>query len=104
MYAMTQGSESAQYTAIMERLRADREWLAEQGVQLGQYGPDPVAGKVRVYLAHYSEDAHRVLAQRYGQDIIVDTQSRQWRFTAALAAGTGLLGLRTAQTGDGKKW
>lgn len=81
MYAMTQGSGSAKYAAVMERLTADREWLAEQGVQLSQWGPDLVAGKVRVYLAHYSQDAHRVLVQRYGQDIIVDTQSRQWRFT-----------------------
>jgi hypothetical protein len=81
MYAMTQGSESARYAAVMERLNADREWLAEQGVQLSQWGPDPVAGKVRVYLAHYSEDARRVLVQRYGQDIVVDTQSRRWRVT-----------------------
>ena len=81
MYAMTQGSESAKYTAIMERLRADREWLADQGVQLGQYGPDPGSGKVRVYLAHYSEDARRVLVQRYGQDVIVAPESRQFRFT-----------------------
>jgi hypothetical protein len=81
MYAMTQGSESARYAAVIERLRADHEWLAEQGVQLGQWGPDPVAGKVGVYLAHYSEDARRVLVQRYGEDITVDTQSRQWRFT-----------------------
>ena len=81
MYAMTQSSESAKYTVVMERLRADCEWLAEQGVQLSQYGPDPVAGKVRVYLAHYSEDARRMLVHRYGPDIIVDPQSRQWRFT-----------------------
>jgi hypothetical protein len=81
MYAMTQGSESAKYIAIMERLRADREWLAEQGVQLGQYGPRPGVGQVRVYLAHYSEDARRVLVQRYGQDVIVDPESRQFRFT-----------------------
>jgi len=81
MDVMTQGSESAKYTAIMERLRADHEWLAEQGVELGQWGPDPGSGKVRVYLAHYSEDARRVLVQRYGQDVIVDAESRQWRFT-----------------------
>jgi hypothetical protein len=81
MDAMTPGSESAKYTAIMERLRADRGWLAEQGVQLSQWGPDPGSGKVRVYLAHYNEDARRVLVQRYGQDVIVDAESRQWRVT-----------------------
>jgi hypothetical protein len=81
MDVMPEGSESAKYTAIMERLRADREWLAEQDVQLGQYGPDPGSGKVRVYLSHYSEDARRVLVQRYGQDVIVNTESRQFRFT-----------------------
>ena len=81
MYVMTQGWESAKYTAIIERLTADREWLAEQGVRLSQWGPDPVSGKVRVYLVHYSENARQVLANRYGQGIIVDTQSRQWRFT-----------------------
>ncbi len=67
--------------AIMERLRADHEWLAGQGIQLSQYGPDPGSGKVRVYLEHYSDDARQVLVHRYGQDIVVDTQSRQWRFT-----------------------
>ena len=81
MYAMTQGLGSAKVTAIMERLRADREWLAEQGVQLSQWGPDPGSGKVRVYLAQYSEDACRVLVQQYGQDIVVDPESRQWRFS-----------------------
>jgi hypothetical protein len=57
MYVVTQGSESAQYRAIIERITADREWLAEQGVRLSQWGPDPISGKVRVYLEHYSEDA-----------------------------------------------
>ena len=69
------------HAAIMERLRTDREWLAEQGIQLSQYGPEPGSGKVRVYLEHYSDDARRVLVGRYGQDIVVDTQSRQWRFS-----------------------
>jgi hypothetical protein len=81
MGAMAQGSGSARHKAIMERLRADREWLAEQGVQLSQWGPDPGSGKVRVYLQHYSDDARQVLVDRYGQDIEVDTQSRQWRST-----------------------
>jgi hypothetical protein len=66
---------------IMERLSADREWLAERGIQFSQYGPDPCSGKVRVYLEHDSDDARQVLADRYGQGIVVDTQSRRWRFT-----------------------
>ena len=44
-------------------------------------GQTHCSGKVRVYLEHYSDDARRVLVDRYGQDIVVDTQSRQWRFT-----------------------
>jgi hypothetical protein len=38
----------------MEQLNADRDWLASQGVELSQWGPDPDSGKVRVYLAHFS--------------------------------------------------
>ena len=81
MYVMTQGSDSSKNTAVISRLAADRKWLAQQGIELSQWGPDPVSGKVRVYLVHYSEDARQVLVNRYGQDIVVDTQSRQWRFT-----------------------
>ncbi len=65
----------------MERLRADQDWLGGQGIQLSQWGPDPDSGKVRVYLAHFSEAARQLLAERYGSAIIVDTESRQWRFT-----------------------
>jgi AcrR family transcriptional regulator len=68
-------------TAVCERLRADREWLATQGVELSQFGPDPVSGKVRIYLARYSETAHQALEGRYGSAVVVDTESRQWRFT-----------------------
>ena len=74
---MTQGSESAQ-TKIIERLRADADGLAAQGVRLSQFGPDSDSGKVRVYLEHYTEDAHQMLVTRYGQGIVVDTQSRRW--------------------------
>ena len=81
MCVVTHDSGSDAYTAIMERLHADFEWLAERGIQLSQYGPDPVSGKVRVYLAHYSDDARQMLIRRYGPDIEVDTESRQWRFT-----------------------
>ena len=76
---MTEDSESER-PAIMERLWADREWLAQQGIQLSQLGPDPGSGKVRVYLQRYSDDARQVLVHRYGQDIIVDTESRRWGF------------------------
>jgi hypothetical protein len=75
---MTPDSESEQ-AATMERLWADREWLAQQGIQLSQLGPDLGSGKVRVYLECYSDDARQVLLHRYGQDIIVDTESRKWR-------------------------
>jgi hypothetical protein len=79
MSVMTQGSGSDMYAAIMERLWADYEWLAEQGIRLSQLGPDPDSGKVRVYLERYSDDARQVLIQRYGPDIEVDTESRRWR-------------------------
>ena len=64
---------------MMERLNADRDLLASLGVELSQYGPDPDSGKVRIYLAHFTEAARQLLADRYGQAVIVDTESRQWR-------------------------
>jgi hypothetical protein len=45
--------------ATMARLDADREWLAAQGLELSQFGPDPDSGKVRVYLTRYTEQARR---------------------------------------------
>ncbi len=43
---------------------------------------NPVSGKVRIYLAHYSAEARQVLIDRYGEeDIVVDTESRRFRFT-----------------------
>jgi hypothetical protein len=66
----------------MKRLAADRRWLAEQGAELSQWGPDQASGKVRVYLAHYSDEARQVLTDRYGdENIVVDSESRRWRFT-----------------------
>lgn len=74
-------SSAAEHEAIMERLNADHDWLASQGVELSQWGPDPDSGKVRVYLAHFTEAARQLLAERYGSAIVVDTESRQWRST-----------------------
>ena len=65
----------------MEQLCNDRAWLASQGVELSQWGPDPVSGKVRIYLARYSEAARQILIDRYGAAIVVDTESRKWRVT-----------------------
>ena len=65
----------------MERLNADHDLLAGLGVELSQWGPDPDSGKVRVYLAHFTEAARQLLAERYGSGVIVDTESRQWRST-----------------------
>jgi hypothetical protein len=76
---MAEGSsESAAQAEIKERLSADWRWLAEQGIRLSQWGPDAVPGKVRVYLQRYSDEARQVLENRYGQDIVVDTESRMW--------------------------
>ena len=72
---------AAEHEAIIERLNADQHWLASQGVELSQWGPDPDSGKIRVYLAHVTEAARQLLAERYGSAIVVDTESRQWRFT-----------------------
>ena len=83
MTGTSASSSSAEYEAIMERLRADLEWLASQGIQLTQWGPDPASGKVRVYVAHLSEAARQLLAERYGSAVVVDTESRQWRFTGS---------------------
>jgi hypothetical protein len=66
--------------AIIESLHRDREWLAGQGIHLTQYGPDPESGKVKVYLARYSENARQVLTERYGSDVVISTESRSWSF------------------------
>lgn len=55
--------------------------LAQQGIELSQFGPDPVTGKVRIYLARYNELAEKVLTDRYGSAVVVDTESRRFRFT-----------------------
>ena len=65
----------------MARLRADREWFAAQGIELAQFGPDPDSGKVQVYLAHRSERARQLLADRYGPAIVVAEEARRWRFS-----------------------
>jgi hypothetical protein len=67
--------------ATMARLDADREWLAAQGLELSQFGPDPDSGKVRVYLTRYTEQARQLLVGRYGPGIVVATESRSWRFS-----------------------
>jgi hypothetical protein len=73
----------------MSRLSADREWLAGHGIQLSQFGPDPVSGKVRVYLAHFTELGRDLLIGRYGSAIVVDAQPRQWRFTGPPGRSAG---------------
>lgn len=60
-----------------ERILADQEWLAEHGVQLAQWGPDAVSGKVKVYVTHYTDAVRRVLVYRYGDAIVVATTSMQ---------------------------
>ena len=68
-------------TTSADATNADRDWLASQGVELSQWGPYPDSGKIRVYLAHFTEAARQLLAERYGSAIVVGTESRQWRFT-----------------------
>jgi hypothetical protein len=67
------GWGSPENKAVTERIAADREWWDEH---LSQWGPDPVSGKVKVYLVDYSEAAARVLADRYGDAIVMATESR----------------------------
>jgi hypothetical protein len=81
------GGISAEHRALMDRLGADREWLAGHDIQLSQFGPDPVSGKVRVYLAHFTEFGRDLLIGRYGSAIVVDTQSTEWRFTGPRSEG-----------------
>jgi hypothetical protein len=83
------GSISAEHRALMDRLSADREWLAGHDIQLSQFGPDPVSGKVRVCLAHFTEFGRDLLIGRYGSAIVVDPQSRQWRFTGPPGESAG---------------
>jgi hypothetical protein len=84
LLAMTETSDdgvSAEHRAIMDRLRADLYWLAGHGVQLSQWGPDSVSDKVRIYLVCFTESGRDLLTGRYGSALVVDTESRQWRFT-----------------------
>jgi hypothetical protein len=75
------GGEPPEIAIVMDRLRADRDWLAARGVELAQFGPDPGSGRVRVYLVQYTERARQLLADRYGSAIVVAEESRNWRFT-----------------------
>jgi hypothetical protein len=75
------GVVSDENQATMAQLRADWHWLARQGADLSQWGPDPVSGKVKVCLAHFTEDARDLLIELYGAAIVVSTESVQWRFT-----------------------
>jgi hypothetical protein len=77
----TPANQDAGNAEVCARLRADRTWLVAQGIELTQFGPDTESGKVRVYLARYSDAARQLLADRYGSAIIVDEESRNWRFT-----------------------
>lgn len=74
-------SEAPESAIVIDQLRADRDWLAAQGVELAQFGPDPGSGQVRVYLVQNTERARQLLTDRYGSAIVVDEESRSWRFT-----------------------
>ena len=41
---------------------------------LREWGPDPITGKVMIYLAHYTPAAARLLAFRYGSSVLVSKQ------------------------------
>jgi hypothetical protein len=70
---------SASQEATMDRLNSDWEKLAERGIRLSQWGPDLESGKVHVYFERYSDEARQLLEDRYGDDIVVKTESRMWR-------------------------
>jgi hypothetical protein len=74
---------------IIERLRRDREWLAAHGADLSQWGPDPESGKVKVYLARYSDEARQLLDERYGPGIVVSTESRSFVFGTGRGSNAG---------------
>jgi hypothetical protein len=84
MTGPSDGIMSDENQATMARLRADRDWLARQGAGLSQWGPDPVSGKAKVYLAHFTEDARDLLIELYGAAIVVSAESVQWRFTETI--------------------
>ena len=46
-------------------------------------GTGPVSDKVKVYLAHFTEDARDLLVELYGAAIVVSTEPRRWHFTGA---------------------
>ena len=77
----------SQQQAMMQRLEGDHPRLAEQGILLSQWGPEPGSDKVRVYLQRYSDHACQVLAERYGSGVIVDTESRRWTSLGGEAQG-----------------
>ncbi|HEY1918695.1 MAG TPA: hypothetical protein VGH27_24235 [Streptosporangiaceae bacterium] len=63
--------------ATTEQITADQDWLTEHGLYLAQWGPDPVSGKVKVYLTNYTDAARRILLNRYGDAIVVAPKSMQ---------------------------
>ena len=69
------GWGSRQNQIITRRITADQSWLAGHGVELTQWGPDPVSGKVLVYLTHYSSAAREVLIRRFGGSVVVFPRS-----------------------------
>lgn len=60
-----------QNEVLTARIGADQEWLARNGVELAGWGPDPVSGKVRIYLARYTDEACNLLTDRYGDAVVV---------------------------------
>lgn len=69
------GWGSAENKSITKRIDADARRLALQGLTLTEWGPDFCSGKVKIYLAHYSQAAERILTSTYGSDIIVSHRS-----------------------------
>jgi hypothetical protein len=60
------GWGTARNRTITFDLLAHEHWLADHGVELRQWGPDPATRKVEIFLAHYTADAARLLRARYG--------------------------------------
>ncbi|HST46899.1 hypothetical protein [Jatrophihabitans sp.] len=57
--------------AVVQRIRADDDDLAKQGIELSSWGPDITTNKVEISLAHYTDAYRDVLLSRYGDLVTV---------------------------------
>ena len=62
---------SARNEALSARIRSDQSYLSHHGIQLTEWEPDSISGKIKVYLTHYTARAAYAVYARYGCAVTV---------------------------------